>query len=103
QCGGAQLTPNAEPVACVLSADDHQRPPRCQRPPELGERAVASDIDNDVLSVATVSEIPLGVIDYVVCTDRAHQLGLRSTPNPSHLGPVRLRNLHSERTDAPAR
>src|SRR6266513_2708080 len=28
--GGAQLTADAEPVACVLGADDHQRPPRGQ-------------------------------------------------------------------------
>src|SRR5581483_3618274 len=74
ECGGAQLTADAEPVACVLSADDHQRPPRCQRPPELGKRAVTSDVENDVVAVATVSEILSRVIDHVVGTNRAHQL-----------------------------
>src|SRR4029077_4941964 len=103
ECRRPQLTPNTEPVTCVFSPDDHQRPSRSQCTSEAGEGPVARGVEDHVVAAASVVEVFFCVVDHVVCADRAPQRGLLSAAAAGALCPICLRDLHCERPDASTR
>src|SRR5919197_883636 len=101
--GRSELTADAEPVACVLCADDDERAARRKRTPQVGERAVARDVKDYVVRVAAVYKVLAGVVDHMIGTDRAHDVDLARAADAGHLCPACLCDLHCERADPASR
>ena len=67
----------ADPAALVLAADDDEAPGVGEQPPHQPHRSVAGDVEHDVVALAERLERGRGVVDDVLGTEGAHQVGLR--------------------------
>ena len=75
-------------------------PLRSECPPQPRETAVATDVEDQVVAVDTVGEVLSGVVDDVVGTDRADQVGLRGAAHTGDLCAEGLGELDGVGADA---
>src|SRR6266566_3840922 len=66
----------------------------------LRPRAVARDVQHQVVSLAALREILFRVVDDPVRADRAHDFDMARAADRGHLGAKRFGDLDSERADA---
>src|SRR5437868_3807816 len=59
---------------------------------------VPNAVENHVITLPTLGEILLGVIDHVICADRSDHVHISRTAYASNICAERLGDLHSERT-----
>lgn len=64
---------------------------------------VRHDVEDEVVALPTLGEVFLGVIDDVVCAERADHVNIPRATHPRHFRAERLGNLHRERTYATRR
>jgi hypothetical protein len=64
--------------------------------PEIRQPAVAPDVEDHVVAMCAVGEVVAGVVDYVVCADRADRVDLGRAAHTRDLGSEALGDLHRE-------
>lgn len=95
-------TDTAGQFASAFTPDDDGRSGRGERPPEPGERGVASDVDDQVVPGA-VGEVFTGVVDYLVSAEIFHQVEFVGAAYPGDLRAECLGQLHGETSDTAGR
>ena len=71
-----------------------------QNAPQVGERAIADVVEDEVVALARSREILLRVVDHVVGAERAHQLDVARAADAGDFGAEVLGDLHGECADA---
>ena len=65
-----------------------------------GKRDGTRRVEDDVVGLAALGEILLGVVDHLVRPNRAHELDIGGAADPGYFGAEVLRDLYRRRADA---
>ena len=60
-------------------------------------------VEDEIVTLPTLREVLLGVVNNVVCADRSNHVHIPRAANAGHLRAERLGNLHGERAHASRR
>ena len=85
-----------EPTATGLPADDHQGTSVIESATKLGQRSIASDVEDHVISATAVRDLLAGVVDNLIGTDGSDELDLPCAAHAGDLGTEDLGDLHRE-------
>ncbi len=69
----------------------------------LGPRPAPGDVEQEVVAPIAPCEVLLGVVDYVIGTERSRDVHIRRATDGGHLRSEHLGNLHGERAHASGR
>jgi hypothetical protein len=88
--------PNKAAAGGHAPTGQKQRPSGCRRAPELGQRAVAHQVEHDAVPACVAGEVLPGVVHDVVGTERADQVHISGAAYAGHLRAERLGDLDGE-------
>ena len=87
----------------LIVADQDVRPVRGQRASDVPPTMVPGDVEDDVVALVASGEVLLRVVDDPVGADRPDRVELPGSVHARHVRPVRLRELHRERSHGATR
>src|SRR6266851_4010153 len=79
----------------------HIDPLGVQRTPAIENRTTGHEIEDPVIALPALGEVLPGVIDDVVCADRAQHVQFARAVDAGHFRPEGLGDLHGEGTNVP--
>jgi hypothetical protein len=86
----------AQPPPARFRPDDDEGPAGGERAPEVGQRAVPADVDDDVVVPRPIVDVGAGVVDDVVGADFSDDAHLRRASHAGDAGPECLGDLDGE-------
>lgn len=93
----------SDPPSARFAADDDERSPGGEGAAEAGQRSVSSGVEDDVVALPAVGDVPPCVVDDVIGPDGRDQVHLRRAAHPGDVRTECLGDLDDERPDAAGR